>query len=247
LGTLVDVAGPEDARALVFLHGIGATRRQWSPQMRGLASSHRAIAADLPGHGDFSGTRFTLDTAIDHVERVIDEYAGGRAMVAGVSLGGYVAIAAAARTPKKVAGLVLTGCSGNPSGVLTAVPMSMALFSRAMGERWADCANRRRSRRYGEELGREQLDAGHFFLGAQDALWQVRGRNFMRDLRTYPGPTLILNGERDAMFRLGEVYFLSAAQDARLQLVKGAGHMANLEQPERYDRALLAFARSIDW
>ncbi len=245
---LVDVAGPATAPPIVLLHGIGATRKQWAPQVRGLADAYRLIVPDLPGHGAFSGTRFTFDEAIAHLHLIIDELAGGKALVAGLSLGGYVAAEAAARSPNRFAGLVLTGCSGNPHGLLTIVPSSMALFSRVVGERALGCLNRRNLKsRYSKEVAREQEQAEPSFTATQDALSQLNGRDFLRSISAYPGPTILINGERDSLFRLEELTFLTAAQDGVLQLIRGAGHIANLEAPEAYDRALRRFALSINW
>jgi len=70
--------------------------------------------------------------------------------------------------------------------------------------------------------------------------------DFRRRLRAYDGPVLILNGERDACHRLGELLFLAAAPAARLQLVRRVGHVANLEQAERYNAAPRPVARCVD-
>lgn len=248
LESLVEIAGDPAARPIILLHGIGVTKRQWSPQMSSLAPEHRLIATDLPGHGAHTDTRFTFERAARHVTDVIDSFTDGRAIVAGISLGGYVAMEVAARSPERVAGLALTGCSGNPRGMRRAVPAGMALMSRLAGERWLSSVNGLHYRgRYGEELGREQAAAGFSASGARAAFWQIRGRDYIRRLKAYDGPVAIINGERDSMFRLGELIFLSAARDATLQLVPRAGHVANLEQPAAYDRALRRFVRSIQW
>ncbi len=244
----IDIGGPPGGHPIVFVHGIRVTRKQWLPQARDLADEFRVVSMDLPGHGALAGARFSLDAAATALREVVDEAAGGRALIAGLSLGGYVAIEFARRSPEKAAGLVLTGCSANPSGVLAIIPPTMALFMRAVGDRWLTFVNEVNFRvRYGDELAREQIEAGFYFQAMQSALWQLRGKDFRRRLRQYPGPVLILNGERDTLFRLGELRFLAAAPDARLQLVHGAGHVANLEQPDDYTRALRRFARCIDW
>ena len=244
----VDVAGPRDAPPVVFAHGIGVTRKQWLPQMRDLADAYRVITTDLPGHGALAATRFSLDAATAHLDRVIDEVAGEPALVVGISLGGYVAMELAQSNPGRLAGLVLTGCSANPRGVLAIIPPTVALFNRAVGSRWLSLVNQVNFRaRYGEAIAQEQIKAGTFFKATQDALMQLSRKDFRGKLRAYPGPVLFLNGERDTLFRLGELNFLAAARDARLQLVRGAGHVANLEEPEAYNRALRSFARSIEW
>src|SRR5450759_3884735 len=49
-----DVAGPEDAPTLVFLHGTRVTRAMWDPQVAALTERYRVVAVDLPGHGVFA-------------------------------------------------------------------------------------------------------------------------------------------------------------------------------------------------
>jgi pimeloyl-ACP methyl ester carboxylesterase len=243
-----DAAGPKDAHPIVFAHGIRVTRKQWLPQMRDLRRDYRVVALDLPGHGTLAAAPFTLAVAAERLREVVDEQAGGRALVAGLSLGGYVAIEFARRWPERAAGLVLTGCSANPRGVLSVLPPTLALFQRAVGDRWLTFFNEINFRlRYGEELAEQQIEAGFFFKATQEALHQLRGKDFRRALSAYSGPVLLLNGERDTLFRLGELSFLASTPDARLQLVRGAGHVANLEEPAAYSRALRRFARCIDW
>jgi len=72
------------------------------------------LAVDLPGHGERLGERFTLDGAVDAVSDGVDRV-GGRALVVGLSLGGYVAIETRARHPERVVGLVAAACSTPPS------------------------------------------------------------------------------------------------------------------------------------
>lgn len=50
-----DIAGPADARPIVFLHSVQLTRKMWLPQVEALSSEYRLIAPDLPGHGALAG------------------------------------------------------------------------------------------------------------------------------------------------------------------------------------------------
>lgn len=99
-----DLAGPEGARTIVFLHGMRVTRRMWEPQMGRLSSRFRVIAADLPGHGSRKDELFHVERAVEELAEVIDQAAGGRALVVGLSLGGYIAMEFGARYPRKAAG-----------------------------------------------------------------------------------------------------------------------------------------------
>ena len=86
-------AGPPDAPAIVFIHGTRLCRAIWAPQVAALGGEFRAIAIDLPAHGQRAGEPFSLESAADAVAATIRaEAAGGSAIVVGLSLGGYVAM-----------------------------------------------------------------------------------------------------------------------------------------------------------
>ena len=130
-----DLAGPEGARSLLFVHGVEVTRKLWGPQVAGLSDGFRVIAADLPGHGGLADELFTVSGAVERLASLIDTEAGGRAVVVGLSLGGYVAMALAGRYPAKVAGLVLSGCSWVPRGFLTLCYRAYAGLTQAVSRR----------------------------------------------------------------------------------------------------------------
>src|SRR3954468_24556295 len=112
-----DAVGPRDAPSIVFVHGALMGRAVWRPQIDALADRFRCISVDLPGHGTQSDVAFELDDAAEGVVRAIDEAAGGRTVLVGLSLGGYVAMTVASRYPDKVRGLVIAGSTREPTGV----------------------------------------------------------------------------------------------------------------------------------
>ena len=104
-----------DFPPVILVHGSRTSRTMWRAQEEVLARAGvPALACDLPGHGARRGEPFTLDGAVDAVANGIDDL-GGRALVVGLSLGGYVAIEARARRPRSVLGLVAASCSTAPS------------------------------------------------------------------------------------------------------------------------------------
>ena len=112
------IAGPPAAPSIVFVHGTRLTGAAWAAQQAALSGEFRTIAMDLPGHGSRAAEPFTLDGAADALSATIrDEATGGRAVVVGLSLGGYVAMALAAREPERIRGLVLSGATAEPTGL----------------------------------------------------------------------------------------------------------------------------------
>lgn len=219
----------------------------WLPQMKSVSGEFRVIALDLPGHGSLSKTPLTLDAAVDTVQQTIDQDAGGRALLVGSSLGGYVAMEAACRRPEQIAGLVLSGASAEYRGLLGVRARINALMLRLFS------ANPVRRRMEGilegTPLSASELsliqNAGFYPKSWARAFQLVAGKNFRAKLQGYPGPVLILNGEDDTLNRKGEAALAAAAQHARIEIIENAGHLCNLQEPEAFSKAVRTFARSV--
>jgi pimeloyl-ACP methyl ester carboxylesterase len=246
-----DAAGPEGAPVIVLVHGSVVTRKMWLLQLRGLSGNYRVLAPDLPGHGSLADQGFTFAAAVQRLAELIQHEAQGRALVAGLSLGGYVAMQLAHEQPDLAAGLVLSGCSFNFDG---GMGLYLKVVSGLMRRGWlrqsraqAEAKTRRLFPPALADVAEAQMQAGVYPDALGPAFAEMAGRDFTRDLAGYPGPVLILNGERDAASRRGEARFLAAARSGRAQVIPDAGHACNLDQPEAYNRAMTEFAQSIGW
>lgn len=239
--------GPLGAPTIVFVHGTRLTRAAWAPQLDALADEFRTIAVDLPGHGTRAGQPFTLDGAADVVAAAIREgSADGRAVVVGLSLGGYVAMVLAARDPESVRGLVLAGATAEPIGIRSVAYRALAVaMDRFDGPRLERLNAWFFRARYPRPIAEPIIAAGFWSKGGSQALRSLFGQRFAPRLATYTGPTLILNGEWDLLFRLSAGTFAAAAQDAHRMRLAGALHLSNLDQPAAFNDAVRRFARSL--
>ena len=241
-----DAVGPVDAPPIVFVHGTWLARSSWSAQLADFADAYRVIAMDLPGHGVLADCPFTLRAAADELERVIVEAAGGRAVVVGLSLGGYVAMDLAARRPDVIRALVLAGATQEPVGLRGRPYLALAwVVDRLAGRGLARLDRWLLRVRYAPAIADPILADGVQPTGGSAALRALVGERFVPRLAAYPGPVLIVNGEWDLLFRLGAPTFASVARDARRVRVRGAAHLVNLDRPEAFNAVVRRFVERL--
>ncbi|MFI0975784.1 alpha/beta fold hydrolase [Streptomyces sp. NPDC021093] len=243
----------DSALPLVFVHGTRVSGTMWHPVMAAVdarAEAHadsrnasrtearrRTAAPDLPGHGRRRGEPFTMDAAVEAVADAVDEL-GGKALLVGLSLGGYVSIATAARHPDRVAGLLAIGCTAAPRGpYATLLRRQFRLAARYAGT--AERLSVRGFRRMLPAPAAEAMSAGGLSCEVMaDVADAVTGMDPIVALGAYPGPVWLANGARDP-FRSDERAFLAACRDGRLSVWPGLGHLTPLADPQALARTVL--------
>jgi len=249
-----EVAGPAGAPVIVFIHGTRVTKTSWRAVAARLADTYRCVSVDLPGHGELADRPFTMDAAVDVVEAAIDaECPRGaavdgpsRAVLVGLSLGGYVAMTVAALAPERVRGLVIAGATAEPSGPAAA---AFRLFAWVLGvapKRPFDALNTWFFRnRYPPAIADPIVAAGYFSRGGAAAV-RTLGRTRFRDrLLAYGGPTLIINGDLDIVFRLGERSFLRGIPNVTRRTFRWTTHLSPLDRPDAFAAAVRRFVERL--
>ncbi|GIH61627.1 alpha/beta fold hydrolase [Microbispora siamensis] len=226
---------------VVFVHGTRVSGTMWSP-VRALLRAPSA-APDLPGHGRRRGLPYGTEAACDVVAEAIADL-GGRALVVGLSLGGYVGIAAAARHPDLVAGLVAMGCTTRPDRPRAhAYRLAGRLAARnpALADRVSRFALRRT---LPGAAGDAMIEGGLSSEVVASVVEAVTAEDPLASLAAYPGRVWLLNGARDP-FRADEQAFLRACADGSLTHLPGRGHLTVLADPAWLARFIDAAARDL--
>jgi pimeloyl-ACP methyl ester carboxylesterase len=236
--------------AVVFLHPFPLDSRAWESQIALLAAEHRVLAVDFPGFGS-SGpppAGVTLAGFAAGVIELLRELGVYRAAVVGLSMGGYVALELAAQEPGLVSRLVLADTRAGPDSPEGA----------AGRERFAARAEKNGVGWIADEmlpkLLRPQPDpaVARWVAGliARATPAGVAAAQRAMAVRADHGPTLerlrmpvlVLSGGEDALIPPQEsARMVERLPNARLELLPGAGHLSNLEEPELFNRALVSF------
>lgn len=250
-----DRAGAGDL--LVFLHGVGGNRRNWTGQLRHFAPHFCAVAWDARGYGDsedddgpLSFDHFTADLL-----RLLDYYGAARAHLVGLSMGGNIATAFALRHPGRVQSLVL---SDTDRGMVHIPEREREDFVRRRrdplraGQTFAAMA----PGVVGSLLGPNASDAARQAL--LDSMLRLRKDAYIKAVEATVDfdatgtigniacPTLVVVGEYDRLTPIAEAEAISAAiKGARLAVIADAGHISNLEQPDLFNEIVGDFLLSV--
>ncbi|MFJ2770448.1 alpha/beta fold hydrolase [Streptomyces sp. NPDC087300] len=238
----------EDAPPIVFVHGTRFSAGQWSAQLDALQKDFDVAAVDLPGHGARSAEPWSLDAATEIITSAVDALDRGPALVVGHSLGGYASLEFARRRPERLRGLVLAGASASTRGPW-ARPYRWAaeLVPRLPAHRLERMNDRLLRRLYPPEVVEATIASGYAFHTLPAAWGEVLGRFDAGAMRDVKVPALILNGEKDTVFRSGERDFARAHPrgQARVELIPRARHLANFDDPDAFTDAVRRFARQL--
>lgn len=237
---------------LLLLHGFPHDRSLWAPQLADPALGVRCIAPDLPGFGESGPTdEANLDCWADWVAAFLDAIKVERAIVGGLSMGGYLAFALWRRHPHRVNALVLADTkAGADSEEARAKRRDMQSLARAEGV--GAVAERMITGMVGKTTRAERpaviatLDAMMRRASEpaiSDALDALMDRpDSAPTLGTITVPTLVLCGEEDALTPVAESEVLHAGiAGSTLGIIPRAGHASNLEDPAAFNGLLSRF------
>lgn len=240
-----EVAG--DGPPVLLTHGYGATGRMWAPQAAALSDRYRIITWDMRGHGETDSpddpAQYSEALTVEDMRCLLEHLGVQRAVVGGLSLGGFMSLAFHLAHPEMVRALVL--CDTGP-GYRSAEP-------RAAWNRAAERRARELEARGLDALGSssEVRATARYHRSARGLAHAARGMLAQFDSRIIDHlpevdvPTLIIVGENDEPFLGASRYMASKIPGARLELIPGAGHAANLDNPSHFNQVLRSFLDSL--
>ncbi|MBX3173982.1 MAG: alpha/beta fold hydrolase [Gemmatimonadaceae bacterium] len=240
---------------VLLLHGFPHDRTLWEAQLASPPSGARLVAVDLPGFGESASTvTASLDAWADWCADVLDALKIPKAVIGGLSMGGYLALALWRRHPSRVQALLLADTrAGADSEEGRAKRVAMQQLAARQG---ADAIADQMITGMVGKTTRAKRPAAVAFLDAMmrrasvaaihDALDAMRTRpDAASTLPTISVPTLIVCGDEDALTPVKESEAMHAAiPDSQLAIIPGAGHASCVEHPAAFTALLAGFIQA---
>ena len=243
-----------DRVPVLLIHGFPLSNMLWDPQIADLSDIARMIAPDLRGHGMSDATEppYTMKLYSEDCAALLDQLGmTGPIVVAGLSMGGYIALDFCRRFPERVGGLILAATRAGADSD-EAKKSRDAAAGVAIAEGTPIIADGMLPKLLAKENYKAQPELVEFVYdmmletsedGIVGALAAMRDRpDSTDDLPGLDIPTLVIHGADDQLIPVSEAEATAAAMPrAKLVIVPDAGHLPNLEQPDFFNDAVRDF------
>ncbi|MBI3547421.1 MAG: alpha/beta fold hydrolase [Elusimicrobia bacterium] len=245
--------GSREAKAVVLIHGFPFNREMWRPQVDALKGRWRAVAYDVRGHGKSSvgDGQYMVETFVDDLIELLDHLGIERAVLCGLSMGGYIALRAAERQPERVSGLVLCDTKSEADDNAAKLKRASALRSVKTGGTAAFItatlpnlfAKRNLDQKHPAVAAVQGMMDASEPLGVRGALLALASRmDTTASLEKIAVPSLLLVGAEDAVTPPAVMRAMaSRIRGSKLHVIPDAGHVSGLENPVEFNRRLVEF------
>ena len=243
---------------IMLLHGYPLNHSMWDEQVAVLGAKCRVIAPDLRGHGATTATPgpALMEEMAQDVAALMDELNIERAVVGGLSMGGYVAFAFYHLFRERVRALILADTRpgpDTPEGRRAREEMA----TRALKEGMSAIADAILPKTLAPQTLVEQPEKAArvrkmiMAMKPEGAAAALRGMALRKDhTALLPGivvPTLILVGREDSLTPPGEAETMHRAiSNSHMHVIEGAGHISNIERPAEFNYAVTDFLNTLE-
>jgi 3-oxoadipate enol-lactonase len=245
--------GPSGGTPVIFIHGFPLSMDMWENQSKQLPEGSRGIFYDVRGHGGSETTDdiFTMEFFVDDLIGLMDSLEIKKAVLCGLSMGGYIALRAYERHPDRIGGMLLCDTKSEPDTNDAKIKRSVNI--RIIREKGMDFF----SREFVKGLFcRKTLESRPDIINhAIQMIMKNRPTSICGVLLALAGrtdttsvlpaikcPVCIITGEYDTVTPPsdGEKMQLSIP-GAEFHIIPGAGHMSSMENPPEFNNIMASF------
>lgn len=242
---------------IIFLHGYPFDRTMWYGQFDFLKFSYRLISCDIRGFGKSTDeeSSLSIDLFGDDLIQFMDELGIDKAIICGLSMGGFIALNVTKRFPNRVEGLILcdTQCIADTTEVKEKRYKTIdeiegggvANFNEGFIERVFHKDSITNNKELVGQV-RSVVFANSEHILKQGLVALAERSKTCSILNEITVPTLIICGREDEVTPLAQSEFMKEnIKGSVLQVIDHAGHVSNLEQPHEFNQHLSDFLTGI--
>lgn len=243
--------------AVVLIHGFPLCRGMWKLQEEAVSmAGFRLITPDLRGFGesDAPAGPYSMSLFADDIVALLDHLGIEKAVIGGMSMGGYVLLNLLERYPERASAacFIATRCTADDEDVKE---VRLALLERTRELGLPSVAELFSTRIFsGETAGKRDLRRNMYrwmscadMAGIEGTLHALMDRkDYTPFLERFTLPCLVIGADQDSAVPIEDLRALGEGlSDSELCIIPGAGHMVNVEQPEAFNECLLRFLRGV--
>lgn len=242
---------------VIFLHGFPFEKSMWAGQMEFLKSYYRVIAVDIRGFGKSTDeeSEFSIELFADDLIGFMDALYIEKAVVCGLSMGGYIILDAQKRFPDRFEALILcdTQCIADTPAIkekrlntiLECESEGVEGFNESILKSVFHKDSLVNKKEMVKNLGK-MVNANSAQIISQGLLALAQRSETCSSLSAVKVPTLIICGKEVELTPVAESEKMhKSIMGSTLRLIEDAGHVSNLEQPEEFNRQLEEFLSSL--
>ena len=238
---------------VIFIHGFPFKKEMWEKQLSALNETHRCIAYDVRGHGDSErgAAQFSIPQFADDLFFFMDALKIEKALLVGLSMGGYIALHAIQQQPQRIAGLILcdTQCAADSDEAREKRKKTIAFIQKNGLSVYAEESLKNL---FAPASFNDKKDEVSFI---KDTILKTPAENICFTLQALADrketcssleqinvPVSILVGREDKITSPElAIKMQTLIKDSSLHIIEGAGHLSNLENPEEFNTHMKTF------
>lgn len=257
-GITIDYTDQGSGLPVIFIHAFPLNKSMWDEQIEAVGDSYRSIALDLRGHGHSTVAPgpYAMEQMASDIRGLMSALSIEKAVLVGLSMGGYVSFEFYRNYPDAVRAMVLADTRAG-SDTADARERRLRMAEKAEREGAGSIADEMEPIAVGPTTRRERPGVVRRMRGMIEAntpqgiaaaqLGMAERRDSSELLAHIDCPVMVVVGSEDGLTPLAEAEKLrDGIMGSRLEEIEGAGHLSNMERPDRFNEILVEFLGSIE-
>lgn len=248
-----------EGKPLIFVHAFPLCSRMWDEQVSYFKDKYRVITYDVRGLGysnNLDDYQFTMEELVNDFFNIIDSLKLDRVNACGLSMGGYILLRALVKDQERFSSIILSDTKSEGENNESLLNRSQSIIKIKSGGK-NEFLNEFLKKLLSEESYKNNEKLRSFvreIMGWMDvnglcaALIAIATRtNTFYQLKNISTPALILVGEKDTITPPTNSFFIKDnLQNAYMKKLQGAGHLSNMEAPEKFNKAIKEFLLNLN-